>query len=159
MKVQKISPCLWFDDQAEPAANAYCALFANSKIHHIARWGEGSPRPAGLALTVDFEIDGLAIKALNGGPEYTLSPAFSLSVACDDQAEIDRLWDTLVDGGKESRCGWLEDRFGVSWQIIPAALASMMSDKNPAKVRAVMGAFMQMVKFDLAALQKAYDAA
>jgi len=153
----KITPVLWFDDKAEDAANYYVELFKNSKINHIARWGEGAHRPAGLALTVDLELDGQKLQLLNGGPEYKLSPAFSLSVPCDDQGEIDRLWAKLVDGGKESRCGWLEDRFGVSWQIIPSVLGTMMSDKDPAKVKAVTGAFMQMVKFDIAALQKAYD--
>ncbi len=159
MKLQKITPCLWFDDQAEHAANYYCELFANSKIHHISRWSEGGPRPAGLALSVSFELGGVRMQALNGGTEYKLSPAFSLSVSCEDQGEIDRLWAKLVDGGAESRCGWLEDRFGVSWQIIPAVLEKLMSDKNPAKVQAVMGAFMKMVKFDIAALQAAYDRA
>lgn len=159
MKLQKITPCLWFDDQAEQAATYYCELFANSRIHHVSRWTEGGPRPAGLALLVSFELDGVRMQALNGGPEYTLSPAFSLSVSCADQREIDRLWDRLVDGGEESRCGWLVDRFGVSWQIIPAVLEKLMSDKNPAKVQAVTGAFMQMVKFDIQALQQAYDRA
>jgi predicted 3-demethylubiquinone-9 3-methyltransferase (glyoxalase superfamily) len=159
MKLQKISPCLWFDDKAEDAATYYCKLFKNSKINHVSRWGENGPRKAGLALMVDFELDGLPLKALNGGPEYKLSPAFSLSVSCEDQDEIDRLWAKLVDGGKESRCGWLDDRFGVSWQIVPAVLGTMMSDKNPAKVQAVMQAFMGMVKFDIRALQQAYDKA
>jgi predicted 3-demethylubiquinone-9 3-methyltransferase (glyoxalase superfamily) len=157
MKLQKISPCLWFDDKAEDAATYYCRLFEGSKINHVSRWGENGPRKAGLALLVDFELAGLAIKALNGGPEYKLSPAFSLSVSCDDQDEIDHLWAKLVDGGKESRCGWLADRFGVSWQIVPAVLGTMMSDPNPAKVQAVMQAFMQMVKFDIRTLQQAYD--
>jgi predicted 3-demethylubiquinone-9 3-methyltransferase (glyoxalase superfamily) len=159
MKLQKISPCLWFDDKAEDAATYYCKLFKNSKINHVSRWGENGPRKAGLALMVDFELDGLAIKGLNGGPEYKLSPAFSLSVSCEDQDEIDRLWAKLVDGGKESRCGWLDDRFGVSWQIVPAVLGTLMSDKNPAKVQAVMAAFMGMVNFDIRALQQAYDKA
>jgi predicted 3-demethylubiquinone-9 3-methyltransferase (glyoxalase superfamily) len=159
MKLQKISPCLWFDDKAEDAATYYCKLFKDSKINHVSRWQEGGPRKAGLALMVDFELAGLPIKALNGGPEYKLTPAFSLSVSCDDQDEIDRLWAKLLDGGEASQCGWLVDRFGVSWQIIPSVLETMMSDKNPKKVQAVMQAFMGMVKFDVRALQQAYDKA
>lgn len=159
MKLQKITPCLWFDDKAEEAATYYCKLFKNSKINHVARWSEGSSRPAGLAMMVDFELDGIALQGLNGGTHYKLSPAFSLSVSCDDQDEIDRLSAKLVDGGKESQCGWLDDKFGVSWQIIPSILGKLMSDKNPAKVQAVVGAFMQMVKFDIRALQAAYDKA
>ncbi len=159
MTLQKITPVLWFDDKAEDAARYYCELFESSKINHVSRWAEGGPRKAGLALTVDFELEGMRIQGLNGGPEYKLSPAFSLSVSCEDQDEIDRLWAKLVDGGKESRCGWLVDRFGVSWQIVPAILGTLMADKNPAKVQAVMQAFMGMVKFDIRALQAAYDKA
>ncbi len=154
--MQSIAPCLWFDDKAEEAAELYVSLFPRSRIVDISRWGEGSPRPADLALMVVFEIDGLEVQALNGGPEYTLSPAFSLSVKAPTQEEIDRLWDGLLaDGGVPSMCGWLTDRYGVSWQIVPPVLEELLADPDKELAGRVMQAMLGMTKLDIAALQAA----
>lgn len=151
---QKVKTCLWFDTQAEDAARFYTSLFDESRITAISR------QPDGRALMVEFELGGVAYQALNGGPVYCLTPACSLSVACDSQAEIDRLWGAMLEGGgEESRCGWIRDRFGLSWQIVPRALAAMMTDPDPARVARVVTAFMAMGKFDLAALEVAYRGA
>ncbi len=150
-KGQRVTTCLWFDDQAEQAATFYTSLFDDSGITAVSR------QPDGRALMVEFELDGVAFQGLNGGPVFQLSEACSLSVACDTQAEIDRLWTALVaDGGVESQCGWLKDRFGLSWQIVPTTLGAMMTDPDPARVGRVAAAFMSMKKFDLAALEAAF---
>ncbi len=151
----KISTCLWFDTQAEEAARFYVSLFANARVSETSRYGPGQPMPEGLALAVNLEIEGARFMLLNGGPIFPQSEAASICVSCDTQAEIDRLWSALTaGGGKESMCGWLKDRFGVSWQITPAILGPLMSG-DPARAARVMGAFMQMRKFDIAALQAA----
>ena len=143
--MQKITPCLWFNGRAEEAANFYVSLFKNSRIV------SASP------MMVVFELDGLQIQLLNGGPTFTLNEAFSLSVSCADQAEVDRLWNALIaDGGAESQCAWLKDRFGVSWQIVPARLGQLMSDPDKEKAGRVMQAMLQMKKIDIAGLERAY---
>lgn len=148
---QKVTTCLWFDTQAEDAAKLYTSLFDDSRISAVSR------QPDGQALMVEFELAGITYQALNGGPLYQLSEACSLSVACDSQAEIDHLWSALLaGGGEESQCGWLKDRFGLSWQIVPSALGRMMTDPEPERVGRVVTAFMSMGKFDLAALEAAY---
>ena len=157
-KVQKISPFLWFDNNAEEAVNFYVSLFGNSKIGKVMRNGDNGPGPKGSVLVMDFELEGQQFHALNGGPVYKFTPAISFLVLCDDQKEVDQLWSKLTgDGGKEVQCGWLEDKYGLSWQIVPKAFMEMVSDKDPAKVGRVMAAMMQMVKFDIKKLQAAYD--
>jgi predicted 3-demethylubiquinone-9 3-methyltransferase (glyoxalase superfamily) len=151
----KISTCLWFDTQAEEAARFYVSLFAHARVTDLSRYGPGQRMPAGLALVVNLEIEGARFMLLNGGPIFPQSEAASICVSCDTQAEIDRLWPALTaEGGKESMCGWLKDRFGVSWQITPAILGPLMSG-DPARAARVMAAFMQMRKFDIAALHAA----
>ena len=155
----KITPFLWFDDQAEEAANFYVSIFENSAILSVSRYGEGAPRPAGTAMSVSFVLDGLEVQALNGGPHYKFTPAISLFVTCESQPEVDELWGKLLEGGREDQCGWLTDKFGLSWQIIPSILWELLRDKNPKKSAAVMKAMMQMVKIDIAGLKKAYEQA
>lgn len=151
---RKVRICLWFDDQGEEAARFYTALFADLPGTGI---GAISRRPDGSALVVEFELGGVGFQALNGGPTFVLSEACSISIACEDQAEIDRLWTALVaNGGAESQCGWLRDRFGLSWQITPRAMGEMMSDPDPARVQRVVAAFMPMKKLELAVLEAAY---
>ena len=157
-KVQKISPFLWFDNNAEEAVKFYTSIFGNSKIGKVMRNGNNGPGPKGSVLVMDFELEGQQFNALNGGPMYKFTPAISLFVLCDDQKEVDRLWSKLTaDGGKEVQCGWLEDKFGLSWQIVPKVLMEMFADKDQAKVDRAMTAMMQMVKFDIKKLQAAYD--
>jgi predicted 3-demethylubiquinone-9 3-methyltransferase (glyoxalase superfamily) len=153
--------CLWFDGQAEEAAAFYVSVFPNSKVGHVQRYPEGSPFPArfeaGTAMTVDFELDGQPYTALNGGPEFKFSEAASVQIFCKDQAEIDHYWEALTaDGGEESMCGWLKDRFGFSWQVVPEMLYELTSD-DPAKEKAVAEAIFGMRKLDIAALQAAFD--
>ncbi len=156
--MQKISTFLWFDGQAEPAANFYVSIFKNSRIKAISRNSENAPGPTGEVLVVEFELDGMTFHAMNGGPGHPFSDAISLMVYCDDQAEVDHLWDNLTsDGGRPVACGWLTDKYGVSWQITPKALMEMIKDPDKAKVGKVMGAMMQMVKLDIAKLKAAYD--
>jgi len=156
-KPQRVSTCLWFDRQAEDAANFYVSLLPNSRITGLSRYGEGAPLPAGTALTVTFELDGTEYMALNGGPVFALSEAVSLIVSCETQAEVDRLWNALVaDGGKESRCGWLKDRFGLSWQIIPARLREMMSSGEGTRKGRAFAELMKMGKIDVARLEAAW---
>ena len=154
--MQKITPFLWFNGQAEEAAEFYTSIFKNSRVLEVTRL-EGAPESAGNALTVSFELEGQAFTALNGGPEYTFSPAISFYVSCETQAEIDDLWDRLSAGGAVVECGWLTDRYGVSWQIVPAVLSRLLSDPDRHKAQRVMQALLQMKKLDLAALQRAYD--
>src|SRR5450755_1132097 len=154
--MQKITPFLWFDGKAEEAANFYVSVFKNSKILNIARFGEAGPGPEGTAMVVSFQIEGQIFSALNGGPQYTFSPAISFLVDCETQAEVDELWAKLTAGGKEVQCGWLTDKFGVSWQIIPRAFMEMMQDKDPVKSQRVFKSMMGMNKLDIATLQRAY---
>lgn len=152
--MQKITPCLWFDEQAEEAVQFYLPLFKNSKINSISRYGEGDRKPAGTALVIYFELDGQPFMALNGGPEYAFTPAISFMVDCEDQSAVDFLWDNLSAGGSLQQCGWLTDKYGVSWQIVPTVLGELMSD--PVKGGRVMQALLQMVKIDIAELKRAY---
>ena len=152
----KITPFLWFDGQAEEAAKFYTSIFKNSKVGTIARYGDGGPGPKGSVMTVSFTIEGQHFTALNGGPTYKITPAISFVVNVATQKELDRTWDKLCAGGKPIQCGWLEDKFGVSWQIVPTVLFKMISDKNPAKSNRVMQALLQMVKLDIKKLQEAY---
>ena len=159
--MQKIMPCLWFDDQAEAAVNFYVALFKNSKITNVARYDEAgakaSGRPVGTVMTMTFQLDGQEFMALNGGPIFKFTEATSFIVNCESQSEVDSLWDALTaHGGEESQCGWLKDRFGLSWQIVPTALGELMSDPDPAKAQRVMQAMLQMKKIDIAKLRQAH---
>jgi predicted 3-demethylubiquinone-9 3-methyltransferase (glyoxalase superfamily) len=159
--MKKITPCLWFDNKAEEAAKFYVSLIKNSKIGGITRYGEegagASGRPAGTVMTVSFQLNGQEFLALNGGPQFTFSPAVSFIVNCDTQEEIDTLWDKLSEGGEKNVCGWLRDKYGVSWQIVPAVLGEMMQDKDAEKTERVMKAILQMAKIDIKTLQRAYD--
>ena len=154
--MQKITPCLWFDGNAEDAANFYASVFKNAKIGKISRYGDSGPGPKGSVLTVSFELEGLEFTALNGGPQYKFTEAISLHVDCKSQEEVDYYWDKLSGGGEIIQCGWLKDKFGLSWQIVPTALIEMLNDSDPAKASRVMQAMMQMKKLDIAELQKAY---
>ena len=156
--MQKISPCLWFDDQAEEAANYYVSIFNNSRVLDVTRYGEGAPVPAGTVMTVSFVLDGLEVQALNGGPAFSFTEAISLSVQAETQEEIDELWDKLGSDGEPGPCGWLKDKFGLSWQIVPPLLGHLLSDPDPAKASRVMRAMLAMSKIDIAALQAAYEA-
>lgn len=155
--MQKITPFLWYDGKAEDAANLYVSVFKNSRITKVRNWGEAGPGPKGTVMGLDFEIEGQSFVAFNGGPHFSFTPAISLFVNCETQQEVDEIWDKLTaDGGKPVQCGWLTDKFGVSWQIIPKTLGEMLSDPDPAKAARVMKAMMQMVKIDVAALKQAY---
>ncbi len=153
--MQTITPCLWFDDQAEEAAAFYVSLFPNSRITDVSRYGEAGPRPAGMAMMVNFQLAGQDFQALNGGPEFAFTEAISMTVRCETQEEIDRLWERLLaGGGEEVQCGWLKDRYGLSWQIVPAALGELMQG-DAKKSQRVMAALLQMKKLDIKALQEA----
>jgi predicted 3-demethylubiquinone-9 3-methyltransferase (glyoxalase superfamily) len=154
--LQKITPFLWFDSQAEEAANFYVSVFKNSKISNVARYGDAGPGPKGSVMMVNFQLEGQEFMALNGGPLYTFSPAISFFVDCKTQHEVDDLWDKLTAGGGEVECGWLRDKYGLSWQIIPTALMELMQDKDPAKSQRVFKAMLQMTKIDIEGLQRAY---
>jgi predicted 3-demethylubiquinone-9 3-methyltransferase (glyoxalase superfamily) len=155
--MQKITPFLWFDGQAEEAANFYVAIFKNSRIVKITRYGDAGPGPAGTAMTVAFQLDGLDFIALNGGPHFKFSEAISFSVDCKTQQEVDEFWAKLSEGGQEGQCGWLKDKFGLSWQIIPSALGKLLNDPDPQKSKRVMEAMLRMKKIDIQSLQKAYE--
>jgi len=155
--MQKITPFLWFDDKAEEAANFYVSVFKNSKIGNVTRCGEGGPGPKGSVMSVTFQLDGQDFYALNGGPLFSFTPAISFFVNCETQPEVDELWEKLSEGGKKERCGWLKDRYGLSWQIIPSVLGKLMGDKNAEKAKRVMQAMLQMNKLDIEGLQQAYD--
>ena len=157
--MSKITPCLWFDDQAEEAAKFYCSIFKNSKIGKITHYGEGAPKPKGSVLTVKFRLDGQEFLALNGGPQFKFTEAISLIVNCKTQKEVDRMWKKLSEGGQEVQCGWLKDKYGVSWQITPTALGKLMSGRNAAGAERTMQALMQMKKIDIKELKKAYASA
>ena len=158
----KIQPCLWFDHQAEEAAAFYVSVFKNSKVTEVARYGEAgakaSGRPKGSAMTVAFELDGRPFIALNGGPVFKFTEAVSFAVECKDQGEVDEYWGKLSRGGEEGPCGWLKDKYGLSWQVVPKALPEMLKDKDPKKSERVMAAMLKMKKIDVAALKRAYDA-
>lgn len=155
--MQKITPCLWFDNNGEEAAKFYTSIFKNSKLGAISRYGEGAPMPKGTALTVTFQLEDQEFMALNGGPAFKFNEAVSFVVNCETQNEIDDYWEKLTAGGKEVQCGWLKDKYGVSWQIVPTALGKMMEDKDSAKTNRVMQALMKMVKLDIDGLQRAYN--
>jgi predicted 3-demethylubiquinone-9 3-methyltransferase (glyoxalase superfamily) len=154
---QKISPCLWFNDNAEAAADFYVSVFKNSKIKTISRYGKNMPLPEGTVLTVSFLLDGQEFLALNGGPAFTFSEAISFIVKCDTQKEIDEFWKKLSDGGQIQQCGWLKDKFGLSWQIVPAGLEKLLQSKDAERSNRVMKEIMKMVKIDMAVLEKAYN--
>jgi len=155
--MQKITPFLWFDNNAEEAMDFYTSIFKDSKVVNVSRIGEGTPGPRGTIVVVTFMINGQEIMALNGGPYFEHTPAFSLHVACETQAEIDELWEKLVAGGAPSQCGWLTDKFGLSWQIVPTLLNQLMADKDRAKSDRVREAMLGMVKLDIAELKRAYE--
>lgn len=155
--MQKITPFLWFDNKAEEATNFYVSVFKNSKVLGVTRYGEGGPGPKGTVMTTAFQLEGQEFYALNGGPHFSFTPAISLFVNCETQQEVDELWGKLVEGGEPQPCGWLKDRYGLSWQIVPTALGKMLSDPDPAKSQRVMKAMLQMSKIDIAALKRAYE--
>lgn len=155
--MQKTTPCLWFDTQGEEAANFYTTVFENSRIVNVARYGAAGPGAEGTVMTVTFELDGQTFVALNGGPEFTFDEAISFQVNCETQDEVDYFWSTLSEGGAEGPCGWLKDRYGVSWQIIPTVLPELVSDPDPEKSQAAMKAMLGMRKIDIEALQRAAD--
>jgi predicted 3-demethylubiquinone-9 3-methyltransferase (glyoxalase superfamily) len=157
MPMQKPTPNLWFDGNAEEAMNFYVSLFPNSRVTNVTRYTEAGPGPAGSVLTVSFEINGQDFVGINGGPHYKFTPAVSFSVLCETQAEIDRVWNALLEGGAPSQCGWLADKFGLSWQIVPKILLEYLKDKDRAKANRVMQAMLKMVKLDIAELQQAYE--
>jgi predicted 3-demethylubiquinone-9 3-methyltransferase (glyoxalase superfamily) len=155
----KITPCLWFDDQAEDAANFYTSVFPSSRIVDVDRYGEAGPRPAGMVMIVTFELDGQLFTALNGGPEFTIDEAISFEVSCETQEEVDHYWSKLSEGGEEGPCGWLKDKFGVSWQIVPNALPRLLRDSDREKSQRVMKAMLGMKKIEIDELEKAAAAA
>ena len=159
--MQKITPFLWFDDKAEEAVTLYASIFKNSKIGKISRYDEAgakaSGRPVGSAMTVDFQLEGEEFTALNGGPHFKFTEAVSFVINCESQEEVDSFWDKLSEGGEESQCGWLKDKYGLSWQVVPTVLVKMFQDKDPAKVKRVMEAMFQMKKLDIKTLQQAYE--
>jgi predicted 3-demethylubiquinone-9 3-methyltransferase (glyoxalase superfamily) len=155
--MQKITPFLWFDGKAEEAANFYVSIFKNSKIMSVGRYGEAGPGPKGSAMSVTFQLDGQEFFALNGGPHFTFTPAISFFVNCQTQEEVDDLWDKLSAGGKTNRCGWLTDKYGLSWQVIPSILSELLQSKDAGKSNRAMKAMMQMTKIDIKALQQAAD--
>jgi predicted 3-demethylubiquinone-9 3-methyltransferase (glyoxalase superfamily) len=155
--MQRITPFLWFDDKAEEAARFYVSIFKNAKVGSISRYGDAGPGPKGAVMVAAFELDGQGFLALNGGPQFKFSPAISFVVNCETQEEVDHYWERLSEGGEKLQCGWLQDKFGMSWQIVPAVLGQMMQDKDAAKAQRVMKAMLQMHKMDIAALKKAYE--
>ncbi|HRO70671.1 MAG TPA: VOC family protein [Chitinophagaceae bacterium] len=157
--MQKIMPFLWFDGRAEEAINFYTSIFKNSKVTSIRHWGENRPFPSDQVMTAVFELDGIQFYAFDAGPVFKFTEAISFYVNCKDQGEVDYFWEKLLEGGEESMCGWLKDKFGVSWQIIPEALPGLMNSPNPEKAQSVMGALMKMRKIIVADLQQAHDAA
>src|SRR5271169_2219279 len=153
--MQKINPFLWFNDQAEEAMNFYTSIFKNSKVLSVSRYGEAGPGPAGKVMVASFELEGQKFTALNGGPDFKFTEAISFLVNCETQQEVDYLWEKLLEGGQPSRCGWLKDKFGLSWQIVPTILGQLMSDKDSEKSKRVMQAMLQMVKLDIEGLRRA----
>jgi len=157
--MQRITPFLWFDNQAEEAAKFYTSIFKNSKLGSVARYGETGPGPKGTVMTADFELDGQKFVALNGGPTFKFTEAISLVVNCETQEEVDYYWDKLSAGGQEVQCGWVKDKYSLSWQIVPTILGKLVQDKDAKKVNRVMEAMMKMVRLDIQGLKQAYDQA
>ena len=155
--MQKIAPFLWFDGKAEEAMNFYISIFKNSKIVSVTRYGEGGPGPKGTVITATFQLDGQEFMALNGGPQFTFTEAISFFVNCETQQEVDELWEKLSEGGEKQRCGWLKDKYGLSWQVIPSILGEMLQDKDAEKSKRVMQAMLQMDKIDIKTLKQAYE--
>jgi predicted 3-demethylubiquinone-9 3-methyltransferase (glyoxalase superfamily) len=153
-----ITTCLWFDTEGEEAAEFWCSVIPNSRVNEVTRYGEAGPGPAGSAMTVSFDLDGQPYVALNGGPEYHFNEAVSLQISCADQAEVDHYWDTLSEGGTPGPCGWLKDRFGFSWQVVPSVLPELLGDPDPDRAQRAMKAMLSMGKLDIAALRAAADA-
>jgi predicted 3-demethylubiquinone-9 3-methyltransferase (glyoxalase superfamily) len=152
----QITPFLWFDSQAEEAAKFYVSIFSNSRILEIVRYGDAGPGPTGSVMTVAFELNGLTLTALNGGPLFRFNESISFAVSCETQAQVDALWQALSAGGQQNRCGWLKDRYGLSWQVVPTVLPQLLVDNDPAKARRAMEAMLQMGKLDIAALKRAH---
>jgi predicted 3-demethylubiquinone-9 3-methyltransferase (glyoxalase superfamily) len=157
--MKKITPCLWFDTDGEEAAEFYTSVFPNSKIGEISRYGSAGPRPEGTVMTVSFELDGQEFVALNGGPDFTFNEAVSFQVACEDQDEVDAYWSALSEDGEEGPCGWLKDKFGLSWQIVPTALPELLSNPDKEKAQRVMAAMLEMKKIEIDELERAAAAA
>jgi predicted 3-demethylubiquinone-9 3-methyltransferase (glyoxalase superfamily) len=155
--MQKITPFLWYDSQAEEAMNFYISIFKNSKVVTVARYGDAGPGPKGSVMTAAFQLEGQDFVALNGGPQFKFTPAISFVVNCEMQQEVDDLWEKLSAGGRKDRCGWLQDKFGVSWQIVPTILSKLFQDKDPEKSKRVMQAMLQMDKLDIARLRQAHE--
>jgi predicted 3-demethylubiquinone-9 3-methyltransferase (glyoxalase superfamily) len=153
--MQKLTPCLWFDTEGEEAAKFYTSVFPNSKIVEVTRYGSAGPRDEGTVMTVSFELDGQRFTALNGGPDFTFSEAISFEVSCESQEEVDRYWSTLSEGGEEGPCGWLKDKFGVSWQIVPKVLIELITDPDQEKAQRVMAAMLKMRKIEIDELERA----
>ena len=155
--MQKITPCLWFDTRGEESARFYTSVLPNSRVGKITHYGAAGPRPEGTVMTVEFELDGQPFIALNGGPDFTFTEAISFQVSCESQEEVDSYWDTLSEGGEEGPCGWLKDKFGLSWQIIPKALPRLLGDADTQKAQRVMAAMLEMQKIDIDALERAAE--
>jgi predicted 3-demethylubiquinone-9 3-methyltransferase (glyoxalase superfamily) len=153
--MKRITPCLWFDTEAEDAARFYTSVFPNSRIVDVARYGPAAPRPEGMVMTATFELDGKRFVAVNGGPNFTFNEAISFQVSCENQDEVDRYWDTLSEGGEPGPCGWLKDRFGVSWQVIPTVLSELLGDPDREKSERVMQAMLNMQKLEIDVLERA----
>lgn len=154
--MNKITPCLWFDKEAEQAVNFYLSVFRDGKVGEVLRYGEGAPMPAGTVLTMTFEAGGVSFIALNGGPHFQFNEAISLSIDCKSQAEVDYYWDRLTaDGGKPGQCGWLKDKYGISWQVVPARMIELLKDRDAGRARRAMQAMMQMTKIDIAKAEAA----
>jgi predicted 3-demethylubiquinone-9 3-methyltransferase (glyoxalase superfamily) len=154
---QKITPNLWFDTEAEQAAQFYCSVFPRSRVVHVARYTEAGPRPAGTVMTVAFELDGQLFVGINGGPEFPFSEAVSFEITCESQDEIDHYWQRLSEGGQEGPCGWLQDQYGLSWQVVPTGMDELFSDSDPSRATRAMQAMLGMGKLDIAALRAAAD--
>jgi predicted 3-demethylubiquinone-9 3-methyltransferase (glyoxalase superfamily) len=157
--MQKITPFLWFDDQAEEAMNFYISIFKDSKINRVTRYGESGPGTPGTVMSVEFQLNGTDFYALNGGPVFQFSPATSFFIHCETQEEVDHYWNKLSEGGKPNQCGWLDDKFGITWQVVPNALGKYLNDPDKEKANNVMKAMMQMTKMDIAKLEEAYEQA
>jgi len=155
--MQKITPFLWFDDKAEEAMNFYVSIFKNSKRGRISRYGEAGPGPKGTVMVATFQLEGQEFIALNGGPQFKFTEAISFVVSCETQDEVDAFWEKLSEGGAKGQCGWLKDKYGLSWQVVPTALGKLMSDPDPEKSKRVMTAMLKMTKMDIQGLQQAYD--
>ncbi len=156
---RKITPFLWFDGKAEEAANFYVSVFENGNVRSVSRYGDDGPGDAGTVMTVSFELEGQEFVALNGGPQFTFTPAVSFWIDCTTQAEVDHFWERLSEGGQTSQCGWLQDKYGLSWQVVPSSLPELLQDDDDKKSDAVMQAMLKMTKLDIKALQEAYDRA